>query len=224
MRGANPAMLMFVFAVGACVESPPPAPDTLPWQIRVEDGRSRVFGITLGETSLREAVGVLGKRYELAMFGLPEAAPVLEVFYREVSLSGLTGKLILTLDMPEEMLHAMRGRSPDDRILNQGRERRWQVADEDLEAVMAATVRTISYIPRVNLEEAVAAARFGEPARRIAAADGGMHWLYPALGLDLLLDPDGRELLQYVSPAEFDRLTGPLESGMDPSASAHTRR
>jgi hypothetical protein len=218
MRGANPAMLVVVCAVGACVESPPPATDMLPWQIRVEDGRSRVFGITLGETTLREAVAVLGKRYELAMFGLPEAAPVFEVFYREASLSGLTGKLILTLDMPEEMLLAMRGRSPDDRVLSQGRERRWQVADEDRGAAMAAAVRTISYIPAVDLEEAVVAARFGKPTRRLPAAEGGVHWLYPTLGLDLLLDPDGRELLQYVAPAEFDRLTGPLEPAADRSA------
>ena len=52
--------------------------------------------------------------------------------------------------------------------------------------------------------------RFGEPAERLPVQDG-MHWLYPSLGLDLLLGDNGGALLQYVPPAKFEqRLRTPL--------------
>jgi len=36
------------------------------------------------------------------------------------------------------------------------------------------------------------------------------HLLFPELGLDLLLDEKGKELLQYVDPTEFGKLRQPL--------------
>jgi hypothetical protein len=179
----------------------------------VEDGGSRVFGISLGQTTFGEAAAALGPRYDVALFGLPEQVPSLEAFYSEVSLSGFAGKLILTLALPEHTLQAIRDRSPGNRVLSEGRERRWKVANEDLAAVRGAAVVAIGYIPMVNLEEDVVLSRFGEPSRRLVASDGGVHWLYPDQGLDLTLDPEGRELLQYVAPREFDRLIAPLELG-----------
>ncbi len=208
--------------LSACGEPPPPASHGLPWQIQVEAGGSRVFGISLGQTSFGEAAAALGPRYDVALFGLPEQVPSLEAFYSEVSLSGFTGKLILTLALPEQTLRAIRDRSPGNRVLAEGRERRWKVAEQDLVTVRGAPVVAISYIPMVNLEEDVVISRFGEPARRLVATDGGVHWLYPDRGLDLMLDPEGRELLQYVAPGEFDRLLAPLERG-DPAPAKHSR-
>ena len=199
--------------LSACGEAQGPVEHGLPWQIQVEDGGSRVFGISLGTTTLGEAAASLGPRYDIALFGLPELPPSLEAFYREVSLSGFTGKLILTLALPEQTLQAIRGRSPGNRVLAEGRERRWKVADQDLVTVRGAPVVAISYIPMVNLEEDVVISRFGEPSRRLVAPDGGIHWLYPDQGLDLMLDPEGRELLQYVAPVDFGKLLAPLERG-----------
>ena len=36
------------------------------------------------------------------------------------------------------------------------------------------------------------------------------HFLYPDKGLDLVLDSKGKEVLQYVAPADFARLRAPL--------------
>jgi hypothetical protein len=36
------------------------------------------------------------------------------------------------------------------------------------------------------------------------------HFLYPAKGLDLILDRKGKEVLQYVAPRDFARLREPL--------------
>ncbi len=88
--------------------------------------------------------------------------------------------------------------------------RRYAVAETDTEAGLEAVVTAITYLPVVKFDADLIRKRFGEPAERIAAKDG-THWLYPALGLDLLLGDNSEALLQYVPPPEFERrLRAPL--------------
>ena len=54
--------------------------------------------------------------------------------------------------------------------------------------------------------------RFGQPAERIRVGENLEHFLYPAKGLDVVLDSKGRELFQYVAPARFDALRAPLRN------------
>ena len=44
----------------------------------------------------------------------------------------------------------------------------------------------------------------------LPASEGAEHLLYPELGLDLILNPEGKEILQYVAPRDFRRLQAPL--------------
>jgi hypothetical protein len=53
--------------------------------------------------------------------------------------------------------------------------------------------------------------RFGQPAERIRVNEHLEHLLYPAKGLDIVLDSKGRELLQYVAPARFEALRAPAQ-------------
>ena len=39
---------------------------------------------------------------------------------------------------------------------------------------------------------------------------GVVHWLYPVKGLDVVVREEGKEVLQYVAPREFERLARPL--------------
>ena len=80
----------------------------------------------------------------------------------------------------------------------------------DEAAALAAPIRGLAFIPGAQLDEAVILERFGQPAERIRVNDHQEHLLYPAKGLDLVLDSKGRELLQYVAPARFDALRAPL--------------
>jgi hypothetical protein len=57
---------------------------------------------------------------------------------------------------------------------------------------------------------AVILQRFGAPAERIRQGETLEHFLYPAQGLDIVLDSKGKEVLQYVAPADFARLRAPL--------------
>jgi hypothetical protein len=206
-------LLIAVFLEPACSEQAPSSrTPRLPWNIEVgADGHTSVFGITLGTSNFSEAETELGDRYTLALFGPESGTPQLEAYYKQVIVGGLTGRMVLNISLPAADLRAMRDRSPRDRVQVQGSERRWKVADEDLALARRGVVSVIGYVPAVDLEPEVIELRFGAPTERVSMPDGSAHWSYPEQGLDIVINPEGRELLQYVIPADFDRLRAPLE-------------
>lgn len=189
-----------------------PRGDDAPWGVHaVAGGRhSRVFGLTLGTAHLSEAMARFGREPKLALFDTPGKGLSLEVFYEEVTLAGLSGRIILSLAAPTKVLEAMRARAVDRKPMDSGAIR-YTLAQADLRAASGLTVAGLTYIPYADLNADIVTQRFGKPAERLRTRDGLVHWLYPALGLDIALNPAGRDVLQYVAPADFARLLAPLE-------------
>ncbi|MDG4598212.1 MAG: hypothetical protein P9F75_21390 [Candidatus Contendobacter sp.] len=183
----------------------------LPWQVTASpDGATlTVFGLTLGRSTVRDAVDKLGRRYELGVFQGKNGELSLEAYFRDAVVGGLNVRLVLAARLPEPMLEGLRGRAGAGKPTADGG-RRYPVAEADTTLGLEAVVTAITYMPVVKFDADLVRKRFGEPAERIAAQDGA-HWLYPAMGLDLLLGDNGEALLQYVPPAEFARrLRAPL--------------
>ena len=183
----------------------------LPWQIIVGPGgaTSTVFGLTLSESSLREAVAKLGRRYELGLFEDRDGRLSLEAYFRDAVVGGLNARLVLAVHLPETALAALKTHAGESKPTASGI-RRYPVAEADHDLAMQGMVAALTYLPVVKFDADLVRQRFGEPAERIAA-EGGSHWLYPALGLDVLLGDNGEALLQYVPPADFEaRLRAPL--------------
>ena len=171
----------------------------LPWQIDIlPGGESRVFGITLGRTTLGEAMEQLGNDMELAIIAAPNETGTLEAYYSHHSSGPITGKLILLLDVDPVTLSTML-----DRTFQDGGTRRHHLHPDDLPTALQAPVRAINFMPSFNLDEDIAQSRFGTPAEIIQVDAQQKHLLYPDKGLDLILSTDGREVLQYLSPVEF---------------------
>ena len=183
----------------------------LPWQITVGPGgaTSTVFGLTLGESSLQDAVNKLGRRYELGLFEDRAGRLSLEAYFRDAVVGGVNARLVLAVRLPETALAALKTHAGKGKPTASGIHR-YPVAETDHDLAMGGVVAAITYLPMVKFDADLVRQRFGEPAERIAA-EGGAHWLYPALGLDVLLGDNGEALLQYVPPVEFDeRLQAPL--------------
>lgn len=191
-------------------QSSPPGQD-LPWQITVSpDGASlTVFRLTLGESTLQDGVNKLGRRYELGVFEDKEGRLGLEGYFRDAVVGGLNARLVLSAQLPESALAALKTHAgKGEPTVDQGQ--RYPVAEADHDLALSAVITAITYLPVVKFDAALVRQRFGEPAERVAVQDGA-HWLYPALGLDLLLGDNGGALLQYAPPAEFEqRLRVPL--------------
>lgn len=183
----------------------------LPWQIEVlPDGSTEVFGLRPGRTTMGQAAARLGDDMELAIMAAKGETGSLEMYYGHYRAGLLTAKLVLEAEMDAETLKSMRANAADVEILKSGT-RKYTVNREDHEKAFDAVIRSIAFIPATKLDHETIIGRFGEPAEVIAAgANEARHYLYPAKGLDVILGEEGKDVLQYVAPAEFERLREPL--------------
>jgi len=178
-------------------DAPPAKP---PWQVEILAGKdTQVFGITPGWSTLDQAVDELGEDLELAIIAAPGETGSLEAYYSHYIAGPVTGKIILVMDVDPDKLLAMRERATRD-----GGTRRYYLQTDDLQAAYQAPVKVITFLPSINLDEEIAQARFGAPAEVIEIDARQKHLLYPNLGLDLILNTDGKDILQYLSPRDFD--------------------
>lgn len=216
-------MKMFFFILAAIIAillapmvlSPPPdnqagTPVTgLPWQIEaLPDGSSRLSGLTLGSSTMSDARTRFGDG-EMALVAAPGEAEVLELYFNDVTLGVVTGKLVATAGLPADIVAAMRQRATKTEYMKSNTKKS-ALAAEDISTAFAAPVRALSFIPSINLDEAMIVQRFGQPVERIRTSEKTEHFLYPDRGLDVVLDSDGKELLQYVAPRDFAHLREPL--------------
>jgi hypothetical protein len=178
-----------------------------PWQIeRQPDGTTRVFGIVPGRTTLGEAIAQLGDDNELAIIAAPGETGSLEVYYGHFTAGRIEGRLILVADVEPENLASMQRRAR-----REGGTHKLFLDEADLPTARRAAVRAITFMPTFNLDEEIARARFGIPAKVLPVSAQERHLLYPALGLDLVLNADGKDVLQYLSPQDFDSYRARLQ-------------
>ncbi len=184
-----------------------------PWQITpLEHGRSSVFGIVLGETSLREVDSILKGSSEVALFELDKQFS-LEAYYKNISLGGLIGSFIFTLDASNEQFNKIKKESVNkEPAENKGQ--RYNLDKLAIEQVKTLIVKNLIYIPTVQLDEKTIVKRFGKPSMKIKlkTKEVGWHYLYPEKGLDLIFKEEGKEVLQYVLPKDFNLLLEPLQT------------
>jgi hypothetical protein len=193
--------------------APPPEID-MPWQIEAPGpGQVRVFGLTLGgkgASTLADAQ----QRFpatpaQLALLAPMNSPLALEAYFDNISLGALTGKLVVSIDLPQTELDAMRSRAPKTDFMASGT-RTYHLANDDRTWASTLPLAGINLIPGASLDEVIILQRFGNPAERIRQGDTLEHFLYPDKGLDVVLDSKGKEVLQYVAPGQFDRLRKPL--------------
>jgi len=185
----------------------------MPWQIEQPGpGQSRVFGLTLGgnaASTLADARRLSPEAPALALLTPQDAPAALEAYFESVSLGALTGKLVLSIAASPAELEAMRSNAAKTDHLETGI-RKYVPHEADRQRAENLPLAAIAFIPSARLDEAVILQRFGTPAERIRQGETLEHFLYPAQGLDIVLDSKGKEVLQYVAPAEFARLRAPL--------------
>lgn len=204
------------------VETSDPQLGDLPWQIEVaDDGTARALGFTLGASTLGDARTRYGDDLEIAIVTPKDGKSSLEGYNSSAKAGFITGRLVITADLPGQLINAMRERAVKTEFM-ESTTRKATLHREDLPAALAAPIAALGFIPTANLDAATILDRFGEPAERFKGAGQQEHFLYPALGLGITLDHDGKELLQYVAPRDFERLRAPLLRTLQAPATAET--
>lgn len=184
-----------------------------PWQIEVlPSGSTRVFGITLGETSLGEAEQSFKEAAEITLFVAKEVDPVIEAYFSQVKIAGLKSKMVMSLNVPLSQVEAMLGRGARISTLESG-VRQVTLSSDDAQQVRLLPISSITYLPSIHLDADLVEKRFGLPSEKIADPESdAIHWLYPDKGLDIAISPENKEVIQYIVPAKFDTLTRPLKT------------
>lgn len=184
----------------------------LPWHIaHPSPDTTKVFGVTLGKSNAHEAEQHFKEVAKPILFKSPAGKFVVEVFFEDVTLAKLKARIVLTIAVPEKELHDMFERGIRMNATRSGKE--ITLTPKDIAHVFTMPITSLTYMPRVRLEDAIFAKRFGEPALRIKEKrSGAVHWLYPKQGLDITLGGEEKPLLQFLEPRNFDQLLNPLLS------------
>jgi len=192
----------------------------LPWVVEKQaDGNTRVMGLTLKVSTLSEAKAAYGPDMAVAIVNAPNEPGTLEAYVASAQAGFVTGKLVLTASADQAMVEGMRERAVKTEYM-ESTTRKATLSASDLATAMNLPIQAISFIPSVNLDRAAIVERFGTPAREVSSNDHQTHMLYPDKGIDIILDTQGKELIQYVAPADFAHLTAPLEAVTPTGASA----
>ena len=186
-----------------------------PWQVEILDsGKTRVFGIVLNESKLKKVDEILKITPVIALYEDKDKNKLsLEAYYKNVSLGGLIGSFILTLDGTDEELQTIKKESHK-KEKTKNNEVKYKLDKFASAKAKDFRVKNIIYIPTVQLDEKTIVERFGQPTHKIKlkTKESGWHYLYPEKGLDLIFKEESKEVLQYVSPEQFNLLLEPLQS------------
>ncbi|NDY91683.1 hypothetical protein [Ideonella livida] len=214
--------------------APPAAPATeqgLPWQIRPgpQGQTSEVFGLTLGQVDLGGLQQRWGDDLKLGLItpvpAQPGQPPALEAYVEQFRAGFITGKLVVALEAPADWRHAALDRVAGSEVGDGGRTRRHTLSADDLLQARRWPVAGLSFVPSARLDGEVVAQRFGPPEEKLQGPGGEWQWLYPRLGLVVVLPPAEGEgarakaVLQYVTPQDFElRVRTPLQAALAASA------
>lgn len=185
----------------------------LPWQIEIlPDGGSRVFGITFGQTTAAEAQSLLGQSAEVGLFEGPEGDLSLEAFFGHVVLGRIVARVIARLGADPRDIQRLREQTTDRQPMPSGAAR-LGLPETAIREAQDWPVVGITYSPvYARLDAQVLEARFGKPSEILDGADAQRYWLYPALGLVVITNTEGRTLLEYVAPRDFMKLRARLNT------------
>ena len=187
----------------------------LPWQVEVlPDGTSQVFGITLGRSSLREVSEAFETIPEIALFEEADGTLRLEAYFGRIRLGVLEARVIAQVGMAPERLEAMAARAPTSEPMPSGA-RKLGLGEDDIATVFRQTVAALTYIPSAQYDARIVEQRFGAPAAIRPINETQRYWLYPGIGLALLLGDEEREVLEYVPPRDFDALVARLPEAVE---------
>lgn len=195
-----------------------------PWQIKIlADGKTQVFNVVFGETTLNVVDTILQSEPTVAVFESKDKT-TLEAYYKSVAVGGLTGDFIFTLETTEAELDKLKKESKR-QMHTEDNARRFDLDKNAIAEVKNFPVKNLIYIPVVQLDQDMVVRRFGEPGEKIKITRAGgeekapevWHYLYADKGLDVIIHEKGKEVMQYVSPKEFNVLREPLLRNQNPS-------
>lgn len=170
----------------------------LPWNAYYDDqGQLHALGLSLGESTLQEAMNLYGKDVEIRLFtdgdGNNKTA---EAYLPVIYIGSIKGAIAMRLNVSQQELETVYRRGAKIKPTQSGA-REIKLSSEDNLAFLNKVISSATLIPRKDLNERAIDIRFGQPDRKEKQSDGLDHWFYDQMGLEMIIDREGPEALQY---------------------------
>ena len=180
---------------------------SMPWHINVLDEHHiEVFDITLNETTLEQGRVRFGQLDGLALYQNLQGVFSLEAYFGKVSFGPLDARVIANLDVSQTDLKSMAEDAIKRMITDKGNTK-WTLSDDVKRLQALRKIKSLTYIPSFGgLDAEFIKQRFGDPEKKETVDETTEQWLYPNQGVRILLDSEGKEVFEYMVPAEFKQL------------------
>ena len=167
-----------------------------PWQVvKHEDGSTSVFKIQLGKTIFSEVEQLFNEHAEVSLFKPKDKSAVIEAYFDKVLIGGLSSKIIISFSIDEKRLQDIFERGARISTLGSGT-RRVTLSSDDQILIRNERVSSITYLPAINLTAELIEKRFGKPENKIIENNTDTeHWLYPDIGVDVVLNEKQKEVI-----------------------------
>lgn len=174
----------------------------LPWQIEPVEGSIKVFNLTLGQSTLTDAMTVFGDDHQLAIMLKPDQAASLEMYFPSLRLGALSGKLIIVADMNAGEVEQFLQQAKKADRLETGAKKVSLIAEQKSKA-MTHAIKAMTFVPTARLDENIVLQHFGPAAQIMELSETVKAYLYPRTGVHIIVNSKGKDFIEYSHPKAF---------------------
>ena len=174
-----------------------PQNQAMPWQSYVnEQNQTVVFDLTMERSRLIDAARQFGTEVDAALFENENVTPELEVYFSSTKVGGISAKIILNLILDDQAILMLRENIDESMLMPSGVKKTMFTAKGEL-SMSQLVIKSLTFVPRADLEQEVIRDLFGKPDRIELANEGVSYWYYPNKGLRIIVDEEQKEILEF---------------------------
>ena len=178
--------------------------DYLPWEVnRLDNGSIRVFGLTLGKSTIQEANQIYASFATTRLQDITSANDThshqLIAIYDELSIGGINTKIHLGYQLDSKKVADIYNTLPqkNNTNINDTEAMLYPLDIKTERSLLNTPVSSITYIPSIDFGEDVIRQRFGQAAEELKINDMKQLWFYPELGLQIYIHADKPDRFVY---------------------------
>ncbi len=177
--------------------------DYMPWEIDIlENGKSRVFGVTLEKTTVQEANQIFAN---FAMTQLVTTSHSenqrehrLVAKYTDLTIGGLTAEIELSYQIDAATLESLYQKlSKTGSSMQTGDTEYFKLDNQTEMNFLNTPVNQLAYIPSVDYGESLLLQHFGAPKEEPGPDENIRLWHYPQMGLTIVISATDTDRFVY---------------------------
>ncbi len=176
-----------------------PDNQAMPWQSYINDqGKTVVFDLTMGESTLAESMRLFGSEVEASLFEDKDQdqEQTLEVFFSNTKVGGISAKVILNLALNNQQFDYLSNNIKEAEVMPTGNKKTvFNQAGES--SMLGLRVGALTFIPSANLSPDTLLGLFKKPTHIEPLEAGVEYWYYPDKGLRIIVDAERKEILEF---------------------------